>query len=119
MNTLGRILSHQTRLQRDSVPVPLSLWPIDNSSTGVYFLRVIPLVPANSNPYEFYLQLHNNYDLIGSNFYNAREFTDALSVTGKINYVCDQEYFKITLSESGSYVLASPLGSNFIIHLYD
>lgn len=92
---------------------------IDNSSTGVYFLRVIPLVPANSNPYEFYLQLHNNYDLIGSNFSNAREFTDALSVTGKINYVCDQEYFKITLSESGSYVLASPLGSNFIIHLYD
>jgi len=51
---------------------------IDNSSTGVYFLRVIPLAPANSNPYEFYLQLHNNYDLIGSNFYNAREFTDAI-----------------------------------------
>jgi len=42
-----------------------------------------------------------------------------LSVTGKINYICDQEYFKITLSESGSYFLASPLGSNFIIHLYD
>jgi len=94
-----------------------------SSSGGVYFLAVVPLIPATPHLFSFRVDVISNFDSFELNetAAQAQNFTNSIALSANIDNQFDQDWYRLTVTTPGRRdiaVIGAPIG-HYAIFVFD